>query len=634
MSADTPRSPSALPVNTPEQARQQKLVTGTAVLNFSEANLKDILRTIAEITGENFIIAPGVSAKISVQTTKPVPKKDIFSIFESILEMNGLAAVKSGSYYKIVPAPSAKQRELGLLNRPQQGDVPSGDAMMNVIVPVEFISANELLQILKPMLSQAGNITLYAKSNTLILTDIASNIKKALEIAGAFDVDAFQRMHIEMVPVRNVDIKTLNKELTDVFSALGFGKDTAQLSVVPIERLNSLVILSSGTELLASVKDWVERLDTATTGEGSSSINIYYVQNDKASNLKTILEQVFAGKKAQAPGLGQSAPAQALAPPSALREHGAPSTDEVKIFIYEPSNALIIQASQRDYQNILGTLRELDKVPKQVLIDALIVEVKLDESTKFGIQWSALTGNVNVQQNTGIFSTILNNPKGVISTPIGLSAPSGLTALATDSSRFFAVIQALASTGKINVLSNPHIVVKNYEKASINVGSDEPVATQSTQTAVTGTSGLIQSIEYRKTGVLLTVTPHITEGGMVAMNLRQEVSDKSTDRTVGDRTYPSFTKREAETSVVAKDRETLVIGGLIQERKDKTDSGVPFLSRIPVLGNLFKFSSITEGKTELVILITPRVISGTAQAVEATEEIKSKMQGLRMFFEK
>lgn len=632
-SAEAQQSQSASPAGQPEQSRQQKLVTGTAVLNFSEANLKDILRTIAEITGENFIIAPGVSAKISVQTTKPVPKKDIFSIFESILEVNGLAAVKSGSYYKIVPAPSAKQRELGILNRPQLSDVPAGDAMMNVIIPVEFISANELMQIVKPMLSQAGNITLYSKSNTLILTDIASNIKKSLEIVAVFDVDAFQRMHIEMVPVRNVDIKTLNKELTDVFSALGFGKDTAQLSIVPIERLNSLVILSSGTELLTSVKDWIGRLDTITSGEGSSSINIYYVQNDKASTLKTILEQVFAGKKPQAPASGQPALAQATVPQPALREHGAAS-EEIKIFIYEPSNALIIQASQRDYQNILGTLRELDKVPKQVLIDALIVEVKLDESTKFGIQWSALTGNVNIQQNTGIFSTILNNPNGAISTPIGLNAPSGLTALATDSSRFFAVIQALASTGKINVLSNPHIVVKNYEKASINVGSDEPVATQSTQTAVTGTSGLIQNIEYRKTGVLLTVIPHITEGGMVAMTLRQEVSDKSTDRTVGDRTYPSFTKREAETSVVAKDRETLIIGGLIQERKDKTDSGIPFLSRIPLLGNLFKFSSVTNGKTELVILITPRVISDTKQAATATDEIKSKMQGLRMYFDK
>ncbi len=594
----------------------QKLEPGTAVLNFNEASLKDILRTVADITGENFVIAPGVNAKITVQTTKPVPKKEMFSIFESILELNGLSAVKAGPYYKIVQAASARQRGLDLLNGPRLADMPNGDGLVNAIVPIEFISANDVMQILKPMLSQAGNITVYTKTNTLILTDSSSNIRKSLEFIETLDVDAFERMHMEMVHVTNVDIKTLNKELAEILSALGFGKDTTQLSIVPIERLNSLLVLSSNTQLLSSVKEWLERLDKRASGE-SSSIHTYYVQNDKASNVKAILEQLFSGKRPA--GLASPAAAMPLSPVG----------EDVKIFLYEPSNALIIQSSQRDYQTMLSTIQELDRIPKQVLIDALILEVKLDETTKFGIQWSALTGNFNLQQNTGLFSSVINDPRGAISTPIGVAAPSGLTAFTTDSSRFFAAIQALATTGKINVLSNPHIVVKNYEKASINVGSDEPVATQSTQTAVTGTGGLIQNIEYRKTGVILTVTPHITEGGMVAMTVRQEVSDKSTDRTVGDRTYPSFTKREAETSIVAKDRQTLVIGGLIQERNDRTDSGIPFLSKIPVLGHLFKFSTRIEGKTELIILITPRVISDSAQAVLATDEVTNKLEELK-----
>lgn len=610
--AENPAEPPELRPSKPAQ----KLEPGTAVLNFNEASLKDILRTVADITGENFVIAPGVNAKITVQTTKPVPKKEMFSIFESILELNGLSAVKAGPYYKIVQAASARQRGLDLLNGPRLADLQNGDGLVNAIVPIEFISANDVMQILKPMLSQAGNITVYTKTNTLILTDSSSNIRKSLEFIETLDVDAFKRMHMEMVPVTNVDIKTLNKEIAEILSALGFGKDTTQLSIVPIERLNSLLVLSSNTQLLSSVKEWLERLDKRASGE-SSSIHTYYVQNDKASNVKTILEQLFSGKRPA--GLASPGAAMALSPVG----------EDVKIFLYEPSNALIIQSSQRDYQTMLSTIQELDRIPKQVLIDALILEVKLDETTKFGIQWSALTDNFNLQQNTGIFSSIINDPRGAISAPIGAGAPSGLTAFTTDSSRFFAAIQALATTGKINVLSNPHIVVKNYEKASINVGSDEPVATQSTQTAVTGTGGLIQNIEYRKTGVILTVTPHITEGGMVAMTVRQEVSDKSTDRTVGDRTYPSFTKREAETSIVAKDRQTLVIGGLIQERKDRTDSGIPFLSKIPVLGNLFKFSTRIDGKTELIILITPRVISDSAQASLATDEVRDKLEDLK-----
>lgn len=588
----------------------------TIVLNFIDANLIDIIRYIGEITSDNFIISPGISGRISIQTAKPVLKKDVFGIFESILELNGLSAVKAGSYYKIVTAPSAKQRSREIRNGSEAG-LPEGDSVMTQILPVEFISSNDLVSVLQPMISATGNIANYQKGNTLIITDTGSNIKKLLEITASIDIDGFSRMHITLVPVENVDIKTIHKELKDILIAVGLGKDSGQFSIVPIERLNSFMVFAVNERLIDSLREWVQRLDQSnSTG---ISTNIYYVQNDKASNIKSILDQIFSGRQ------------YASADSSSGAGSGVYSKNEsanISIYLYEPTNALIVQASQADYQRILKTIKELDAQPKQVMIEALIAEVKLDETTKFGIQWSALTGNANIQLNTGILSSTINNPAGAISAPIGASAPTGLSIFATDASKFFGAIQALASDGKIDVLSNPHIVVKNYEKASINVGSDEPIATQSTQTAVTGTTGIIQNIEYRKTGVILTVTPHITEGGMVAMSIRQEVSDKSTDRTVGSAVYPSFSKREAETSVVAKNGETLVIGGLIQDRKDNTSSGVPLLSKIPLLGNLFKFSTYSVGKTELIILITPKIMGNSKQALSVTDEVKAKLKGL------
>ncbi|MBI5236988.1 MAG: type II secretion system secretin GspD [Deltaproteobacteria bacterium] len=634
-----PTAPQSQPMARPVQGRQDK---DTVVLNFSDANLRDIIRTIADITGENFIIAPGIMPKISVQTTKPILKKDVFGIFESILEVNGLAAVKTGEYYKIIQAPAAKQHGIELFSKTDT--IPSGDRMMNLVVPMEFVSANDILQLLKPTVSAAGNMVNYQKANTLIITDTASNIKGYLDIIGVLDVDAFRRMNISLVQVRNVDVKTLNRELSEVLAALGYGKDATQLVVVPIERLNSLIVFTSSEALLTSAKEWIDRLDQTSSAE-TTSIHIYYVRNDKASTVSTLLEQLYGGKKstpasasARSPQPAASVPAAAQVTPVrmewASRTEAGGGGEDVKIYVYEPSNALVIQSSQRDYQNILTTLKELDRPPKQVLIDALIAEVKLDDGLKYGIQWSALSGNVNVQQNTGIFSTTVGNPKANISAPIGLAAPTGLAVVATDASRFFGAIQALSTTGNVNVLSNPHILVKNYEKASINVGSDEPVATQSTQTAVTGTSGLIQNIEYRKTGIILTVTPQITEGGMVSMTIRQEVSDKSTDRTVGNAVYPSFTKREAETSVVAKDGEPLVIGGLIQDKKDVTISGIPLLSKIPYLGALFRFTSDNVGKTELVILLTPRVISNPEQAATVSSEVKGRLEGLKELLKK
>ena len=628
-----PRPP-AFP--SPAERAEPRPETGMAVLNFSDASLKDILRTVADITKENFILAPGVSARISVQTTKPVPRKDVFGIFESILEVNGLSAVKTGSYYKIVPSPTAKQKGLEISDARSAAEIPPGDRMMNLVVPVEFASAGDLAQIIKPMLSAAGSIVNQPKANTLVITDTATNLKGYLDIIATLDVDAFKRMSIAIVPASNVDVKTLSKELSDILGALGLGKDSTQLAIVPLERLNSLVVFAAGPELLASVKEWVVRLDAAPAGEGQS-INIYYVQNDKASNIKNLLDQLIGGKKpiasGAAPALANQPQATAAAAVTRDQARTEPGSEEIKIFIYEPNNAIVILSSRRDYQNLLVTIKELDRPPKQVLINALIAEVKLDEGTKYGVQWSALMGNVNIQQSTGIVSSVINNPNANIIAPIWAAAPTGLMAFATDASRFFAVIQAMASAGKVDVLSNPHIVVKNYEKASINVGSDEPVATQATQTAVTGTAGLVQTIEYRKTGVILTVSPQITEGGMVAMTIRQEVSDKSTDRTVGNALYPSFTKREAETSIVARDKETIVIGGLMQEKNDSTRTGVPLLSRIPILGSLFSFTSKTYAKTELVILLTASVLANPEQAATATDEFRKKVGGLKDLLE-
>ncbi len=618
------------------------LKRGTALLNFSDARLKDVITTISEITGKNFILSPDVlSRKISIRTTKPVRKRDVFGIFETILAVNGLSAVKTGDYYTIVTSKSAKERGIKLFTERDPSKIPHGDSMINVLVPIRFISAKDVLQILKPRLSSGGNIANYQSANTLIITDMASNIKKFLTLIDKLDVDLFAKLNVSLIHVNNVDVNTLSKELLDIFSVLGYAKETRQLYAIPIERFNSLVLFASSKELLGAAEKWIGRLDIGASSNEIST-HIYYVKNDKASNIRDLLGKLYAGDTITEPPADTADAGPGLAPataPKAAKPSGSshppssgdkPGSEHVMdILIYEPSNAIIIRSSERDYQYVLKTIKELDKFPKQVLIDALVVEVALDESTKYGIQWSTITGNVGIQSNTGIFSPAIDGPSSLISTPVGLSALGGLNVLATDAKNFFAFLQAFASKGKVNVLSNPHILVQNYAKASISVGSDEPIATQSTQTAVTNTASLIQSIEYRRTGIILTVSPQITDDGVVAMTIHQEISDVSTSRVVGDGTFPSFTNREAETSVVIKNGETIAIGGLIGTKKNKTHSSIPLLDRIPLLGNLFKFSSITNDRTELVILITPRVISNSSDAVSVTEDMKSKLNTLK-----
>lgn len=616
-----------------DQVTQDMVTQDKVMLNFANADLKGVIHTISEITGKNFILGSAVSGKITVKTTQPIPRKEVFGIFESILEVNGLAAVKTGSYYKIVSSTTARQKGIEVRESTEPGSVPFGDKVMTQIVPVEFIATKDLLPILQSMLSPAGSITNYAKSNSLIITDVASNIKKTLVMINLLDVDAFQRMNMAFLSVNKVDVRTLYLELTDILNSLGLDKGTAQLSIVPIDRLNSLVVFSSSKQLLQSVEEWVGRLDSTLAIDGTavddSTIHIYYVKNDRASNIKSILDQILTGKSAVPKTVSSQMSAKNTISNIPFGFHG-----NISVFLYEPFNALIVQASPQDYRKIANTIKALDRLPKQVLIETLIVEVKLDETTKYGVQWSLLSGKFDFQQNTGIFSSVINDPQSPILTPIGATTPAGLSVFATDAEKFYGVIQALGTEGKVNVLSNPHIIVKNYEKASINIGSDEPIATQSTQSAVTGTTALIQNIEYRKTGIILTVTPQITEGGMIALSIRQEVSDKSTDRIVGSGTFPSFTKREAETSVIAKDNQTLVIGGLIQEKNDKTVSGIPLLKDIPILGKLFGVTTNTVAKTELIILMTPRIISNSEQAATLTEQLKSKLKGLKHLLEK
>ncbi|MFQ5480087.1 MAG: type II secretion system secretin GspD [Thermodesulfobacteriota bacterium] len=637
----------------PKRKPAKKIKKGMAKLNFSDARLKDVIMTISEITGRNFILSPEVIArKITIRTTKPIRKRDVSGIFETILAVNGLASVKTGDFYTIVIAKSAKQGNLKLYTVKDPMKIPRGAAMINLLVPVKFISAADIIGILTPTLSAGGNIAHYPKANTLIITDTASNVKKFLEIIEQLDVDLFEKLNVSLIHINHVDVETLATELHDIFSALGYSKDSDQFSAIPLVRFNSIIVLSSNKKLLGSAKDWIAELDKASSSDDITT-HIYYVKNDKASNIQDILQEVYGKDKSETndnktPSSDFAAPVKKTAPRGNTKTKPAPlkvsATSEsapkakgkasnLEIFIYEPTNAIIIRSSEREYQSLLSTIRELDRPPKQVLIDAIVVEVALDESLKYGIQWSALSGNVSTQSNTGIFSGTIDNPLSIISTPIGAATSAGLNLLVTDSKNFFGFLEALASDGKVNVLSNPHILVKNYAKASITVGSDEPIATQSTQTAVTTTASIIQSIEYRKTGIVLTVTPQITEAGMVAMTLHQEISDVSTSRDVGNGKFPSFTNREAETSVVIKDGQTIAIGGLIDTKTNKTHSEIPLISKIPLFGNLFKSTTISKDRTELVILLTPRVISNTLEAQKATYNLKSKLHTLDKYMD-
>lgn len=593
-----PQQQQAQPQSDTQEGSAQTAESGTIVLNFVDADLKDILQTVGEITGKNFMYSPGIGGKITVATHKPVQTKDVFGIFESILEMNGLAAVKTDEFYKIVASATARQKSLEILKGRDVNALPAGDNIAIHIVPLEFISINDITPVISPLLSPVGNITPYPKSNILFITDILSNVKKVMEIINIFDVDLFKRMEMYAYTPKNIDTKTLNKELNDLLISLGIERESKQLIFMPMERLNNLLIFAANKQMLASIKEWIDKLDQPS----NSMIHTYYAKNDKAINLKGIIDQLIA----KTPSGG------------GLRLEG-----DVKIIPYDVANALIIQASPNDFKTITETLKYFDRPVKQVLIDALIAEVSLNENTQFGIQWSTIfdSNKVFIQQDTDITSATIGTG---ISTSTTIA--DGLAALITDKKKFFTAIQAYAGEGTINVLSNPHVMVKNNEKAYINVGIDEPVATKTTTSTTTGTT---QDIEYRKTGIILTVTPQISENGTVALGIREEVSSLGDSRSIANNTYYSFSTKLAETSVIVSSGQTIIIGGLIKESKSNNYSGIPLLSKIPILGYLFRSTTDSVNKSELVLFITPRVINSPDETVTAVDEFKRKLIGLK-----
>ncbi len=637
---------------------------GFVLLNFDEAELKDIISLVSEATGTNFIISPGITAKITIHSSKKIPSSELFSIFESILEMNGLAAVKSGNFYKIVQGPMAHQKALEVKKGKEISSIPAEDKIITQLIPLDFLPASEAITLLQPMISPMGVITPNTRNNILIITDVASNIRRFVEILKEVDVSAFESTKIRLFAPINVDVKTLSKELTDILNALTLGREG--ISLIPIERINKLVIFSPSEKFLQTIEDWAKKLDEETSPSGLTTY-VYPIQNVKAKEIAEVLKAVYETKEGIKPAVPGTAPvtpkpatpaatppkpgtppARTLAPVSSPARK-AETTEvrgmgDIKIVVYEPTNSLVIMASAGDYRQIVDTIKKLDIYPQQVLIEVLIAEVSLTDATRFGIQWSLLSqdrakvlgethsfeGLSQFRPGESLYSKQESPLPPIISG--GLTpAVGGYSYLLYEAGRLTGMLHALATEGRVNVLSSPHLLVKDNQEASIDVGQEIPVATGTTQQTTAAEAPVVQNIQYKTVGVKLKMKPVINAEKTVVLDLTQEVSEYSADVTVGKEgfTYPAFSKREAKTAIIVSNGQSIIIGGIMKEMKKRGYEGIPFLSKIPLLGYLFRYTTSNIDKTELIILLTPHVISSKSEADIITQEFKDRVKDLK-----
>jgi general secretion pathway protein D len=531
---------------------------------------------------------------------------------------------------------------------------PSEEKYTIEIISLKYIPVTEVSKIIKPFLSDGADIVEHPPHNILILGDLASNVRKSLDIINLFDMDIFSGLRVRIYPIVNADVSEVAKEMERIFSSFEVSTKSGRgvgITFTPITRINSLLVVSSIPEIFEKVEGWLRELDKIP-GEGSKlSVFVYYVQNAKAKDLAEVLKEIYGKVKekkpgeakergavpAEAPARGMRAASTPAAPVVAAKEEAAGVPEgEINIVVDETTNALIIKAFQRDYTSIVETIKKLDIYPKQVLIEVLLAEITLNDSNNFGIEWARfLSSNPPNAQEVLLQSRPPTDPFSQ-----ALSAANIRYSIVELGGRVAAAISAAASTNRLNVVSSPHIIASNNKEAKIQIGKSQPILTSTysygtTTGTTTPSTGVIEgTIEYKDIGVILTVTPRISDGGLITLEIQVEKSDVSLSALGSLPNVPVFDKKTAKTILSVLQGQMIIIGGLIEDSKTRNKSGVPLLHKIPILGALFGTQTYSNDKTELLLLMIPHIITDHIQSKTVTDEFRDKVEGLKKELEK
>ncbi|MGD9000138.1 MAG: type II secretion system secretin GspD [Granulosicoccaceae bacterium] len=622
---------------------QVQVTGGDITLNFEKTDVQEVIKVvIGDLLKENYVIDPEVTGTVSLQTSNPVGREALLPMLETLLRMNDAVLVEEAGHYRISPLAGATQGTfVPSLNKRQ---LAPGFRIQ--VVPLQYIAAVEMQKILEPLVGEKAILRVDEPRNLLMLAGTSQELRSWLTTVDIFDVDWMKGYSVGLFPLEYTDAKTATEELKKIIGDKAEGMLGGMIRVEPLERLNAVLVITPQVRYLKEMRAWIERLDRPGSEPGIR-LYVYQVKNRKASDLAAVVGDIFAGQRARreepapaalAPGLapvtltsptleGQQETAAGAAPDSPQvpgQETGAAGLTllegtDVRIVADEQNNSVLVLATAAEYKIVEAALRKLDVVPLQVLVEASIIEITLTDELRYGLEWFFKN---NTPSSSKTSQGLLNfNSEG----DIGPIIPGFSYAVVDAADTVRAVLNALASDSKLNVISSPSLMVLDNKTAEIRVGDQIPVRI-GTQTAVGGTS--IESIQYKDTGVLLKVTPRVNAGGLVTMEISQEVTDVGPieEQLEGNR---RFLQRNIQSTVAIQGGETIVLGGLITENNSTSESGVPGLYRIPVIGKLFGSTSETNQRRELVVLITPQVVENQQDAVEITEEFRKRLKKLQ-----
>lgn len=595
---------------------------GEYSLDFVNISVEEFVSIVfTELLNKNYVFDSAIKGDITVQTRGQVNSQQLLSIVESALASRNAVMVAKQGLFEIIPIAKAKNYSL----KPElytARNIQPGYRM--VIVPVNYINPEDLKSILESVAPSARHLKIDKERRAIVITGSEQEISNVVDAVQIFDVSWLETKSIAVIPVQNTQAsiikKEINKILTSQNAAHGIVLDT-------IDRFNALLVVAGMKKEIQAVKKWLEILDVGTP-TSETQLFVYEVQNRKASELADMLNNIFnegsgsIGKEAD--NLNKTASTKEvvvtnkkIAKP--LKASTGNKRASLRIVADETNNAIVILAKQEEYNSIKSVIKELDVLPLQVLIEVSIVEVTLTDQLSYGLEWYLRHNGISDKFDS---DTTLDLNAGA---GIGAIAPGFSFLLSGSGSLVQAVFNTLAVQSKLNVISSPSLMALDNHTATIRVGDQQPVQVSSAKS--TNNDVLTQSIEYKSTGVLLSVTPRVNSGGLVTMELSQEVTDiGNIDDATGQR---SFLQRNINSTVAVQDGRTIILGGLITENNVNSESGIPLIYNLPVIGALFGKKTDSKIKRELIVLITPKVIFNHENAIDITQEYAEKMQLLR-----
>ncbi|HEY3919308.1 MAG TPA: type II secretion system secretin GspD [Stellaceae bacterium] len=679
-------------VKAPPLASAVQAETGDITLNFVNADVHEVLpRVLGDILHLNYTIDPKVQATITIQTSRPLRQQDVLPVVEETLRASGLALVESSGIYRVMASEDVVHTGTEPVTvGGQAAPVPAYNVQ---ILPLQYVSAADLQRTLQPFLPKDATMSIDATRNVIILSGPEIDLSTVTDMVKAFDVDWIKGMSFGIVPLQTGDPKEVTDELTTIFGPKGSVPLPGMLSFAPLERMNAVLVVSPQRAYVEQARMWIERLDRGET-DNRPQIFEYHVQNSRAADVAQVLTKLFAngqvstvrpqtapGTTATAlgtsgygglpnsgggnapPGLGtglsSSQPSGMLgapqgssgAAPSGLtlaapgvggpqqeENEGSAESDEnaeispvpgqlqlppIRVVADEKNNTLVIYARPRDYQMVEEALKRIDIVPLEVLIEATIAEVTLGNDLQYGLQYF-----FHQHENQFIFG---GTSTPILSSPIAGTFP-GFNYI-VGSTNANVVLNLLSTITNVHVISSPELLVLDHQSASLLVGAAIPIPTAQIQSTVTTGAPIVNTVQYVDTGVILKVTPLVNANGQITLDVGQEVSEVASPSTTSSSTTslgPTITERRLQSSVTVQDGETVALGGLIQDTNSNTKNGIPLLSDIPVIGAAFGTTDHNVQRTELLVLLAPKIIHNVADARAATQELRSRLHTLNI----